>query len=322
MSKAFKIAAIIAALLVVVGGILFVAVMAANDWNFRILSTARYETNTYEITEDFADLSICTDTADVVLLPTTDGTCKVVCHEQENVKHSVAVSNGTLVVQASDMRKWYDHIGIFSFGSPKLTVYLPEAQYSTLAIETDTGDMEIPKSFQFSSINISASTGDVTVRASALEHIKIATSTGKICVDGVSANALELSTSTGDVAVTAVVCEGEIRIGVSTGETRLSDVSCKNLTTSGSTGEVFLKNVTALETLSVERSTGDVKLERCDATEIFIKTDTGDVEGSLLSEKIFFTQTDTGDVEVPRTSSGGRCEITTDTGDIAIEICH
>ena len=49
-------------------------------------------------------------------------------------------------------------------------------------------------------------------------------------------------------------------------------------------------------------------------------TDTGDVKGSLLSEKIFIPTTDTGDVDVPKTVTGGRCEITTDTGDIKITV--
>ena len=70
----------------------------------------------------------------------------------------------------------------------------------------------------------------------------------------------------------------------------------------------------------IERSTGDIELNGCDAGEIFIETDTGNVEGTLLSEKVFVVTTDTGDKRVPNTTSGGRCEITTDTGDIYITI--
>ena len=62
---------------------------------------------------------------------------------------------------------------------------------------------------------------------------------------------------------------------------------------------------------------------RCDRSapaELFVETDTGDVRGSLLTEKTFIVQTDTGSVDVPETTTGGKCEITTDTGDIEIEI--
>ena len=61
-------------------------------------------------------------------------------------------------------------------------------------------------------------------------------------------------------------------------------------------------------------------LSDCDASEIFVKTDTGDVRGTLLSEKVFIIKTSAGDVSVPETVTGGKCEISTDTGDIKIGI--
>ena len=57
-----------------------------------------------------------------------------------------------------------------------------------------------------------------------------------------------------------------------------------------------------------------------DAAELEISTDTGDVKGSLLTEKVFITRSDTGRIRVPETVTGGKCKITTDTGNIEIEI--
>ena len=62
--------------------------------------------------------------------------------------------------------------------------------------------------------------------------------------------------------------------------------------------------------------------EGSDAAEIFVQTSTGDVEGSLLSSKVFIANTDTGKVDVPKSITGGRCEITTDTGDIRISVIN
>ena len=76
----------------------------------------------------------------------------------------------------------------------------------------------------------------------------------------------------------------------------------------------------AAETFSIERNTGDVSFDGSDATEIFVKTTTGQVKGSLLTDKVFVAQTDTGHVDVPKTTTGGRCEITTDTGNVEIEL--
>ncbi len=319
MSRATKIWLIIAASLILLGCIIFGAVMTMREWDFTKLSTNKYETNNYEITENYKNISIVTNTADIVLAPSENSISSVECYEEKNIKHSVTVADGTLVVEVVDTRKWYEHIGI-NFGTPKITVYIPQGEYGALSVKSSTGDVEIPKDFNFTSIDISESTGDVMNLASASEVIKIKTTTGKISLESISAGSLDLSVSTGSVTVLDVRCEGDITVGVSTGKTYLTNVTCKNLMSSGDTGDISLNNVIAKEKFSIDRSTGDVKFEGSDAAEIFVETDTGDVEGSLLSEKVFVVNTDTGEKEVPDMVTGGICEITTDTGDVKITI--
>ena len=288
------------------------------QWDFTKLSTVKYESNDYEIGENYKNISIITDTADIVFAPSENAKTSVVCHEQKNVKHSVTVKDGTLVIALIDTRKWYEHIGI-NFGTPKITVSIPQGEYGTLSVKSSTGDVEIPKAFTFQSIDVSENTGNVTSYASALEVIKIKTSTGAIRVENASAGMLDLSVSTGKVTVSNVTCQGDVKINVSTGKTNLTDTTCKNVISSGDTGDLSLKNVIAAERFSVSRSTGDVKFSGCDAGELSVTTDTGDVTGSLLTDKVFITQTDTGRVDVPKTTTGGRCEIITDTGDITFK---
>ncbi len=319
MSKQAKIWLIIAVFLVLIGCIIFGGAMKMLKWDFTKLSTAKYETNEYEIDEDYINLSILTDTADIKFMPSENLKSSVVCYEQKNVKHSVAVKNGTLEIKVVDTRKWYEHIGIF-FTSPKITVYIPQGKYGTLSLNSSTGDIEIPKDFKFESIDILNSTGAVTNYASVLESIKIRTSTGSICVKSISARALDLSVSTGKVTVSDVICEADVKINVSTGKANIINTKCKSVISSGSTGDIYLSNVIAKEKFFIERNTGDVKLDGCDADEIFLETDTGDITGSLLTDKVFIAQSDTGSVNVPKTVNGGRCEITTDTGDIEITI--
>lgn len=305
--------------LVVIGLIILGGVMTMLNWDFGKLSTVKYETNTHIINDHFANISLIVDTADISFTPSEDGCCKVVCFEETNLKHSVTVEDGTLNIQKRDERKWYEHIGI-NFRSPKITVYLPSGEYGSLIIQTDTSDTKIAKDFKFERMDIAQSTGDVINYASAVESIQIKASTGKITAEGISAKAIDLSTSTGAIVASEIACEGNITTNVSTGKTSLTNITCKNLSSSGNTGDGVLKNVIAAEKFSIKRSTGDIQLEGCDAAEISITTDTGDVRGTLLSDKVFIVQTDTGRVDVPKTTSGGRCEITTDTGDIKIAI--
>lgn len=283
------------------------------------LSTVKYETNIREMTETFENISISSETADIRFVLSGDDTCKVECYEDEKAKHSVSVENNTLVIRLVDQKSWYDHIG-FNLGSQKITVYLPKAEYKELSIKESTGYVELPKDFTFARADISAATGNINFFSAAKDVIKLKTNTGNIRVEDTSANSLDLSVTTGKVTVKNVKCLGDVTLSVSTGETNLSGISCENFRSNGTTGYISLNNVIAKNKLSVERSTGDVKFVGCDAAEIFVRTNTGDVTGSLLSDKVFITDTDTGHVDVLKTTTGGRCEIISNTGDIRIDI--
>jgi DUF4097 and DUF4098 domain-containing protein YvlB len=320
MKRTAKILLIVAITLIVIGLIVFVIAMSAAGWDFSKLGSANYETNTVEITADFDNLFIESKTADITLRPSDDGSCKVVCREQENRKHTVAVEDRTLSVRMTESGKWYDFLSFFSFGSPTITVYLPEKTYAALTVNTGTGRIELPGGFTFHSIDISGSTGDVVCGASSEDRTRIALSTGSITLSGASAGAYDLSVSTGDVRMDSVITEGDITVTVTTGRAELGKISCRNLYSSGTTGDLSLSQVLASDAFSITRSTGSIRFDQCDAEQLAVRTTTGDVRGTLLSDKVFLTETTTGSVSVPKTTAGGRCEISTRTGDIEIGI--
>lgn len=299
MNKSLKICLILAICAILSGIIIFGVVMSALGWDFTKLSTVEFETNEYEVSEKFNNITVTVDTADIVFAVSDDEKCRVVCYEETKMLHTVSVESNTLTINVVNEKSWYDYIGL-NFSSPKIIVYLPNTEYNSLVVNGDTGNVEIPKDFKFNNMDISIHTGDVNCYASVSESAKIAATTGNIHADGISATSLDLSVSTGD--------------------TILSNIKCQNLTSTGSTGDISLKNVIATEKISVKRSTGDVKFDRSDAGEIIIETNTGNVTGTLLSEKVFITKTNTGKINVPKTTSGGKCEITTSTGNIKISI--
>lgn len=338
MRNATKIWLTAATVLLLIGSVIFVGVMCFLKWDFTRLDTQGYQTNAHEPVEEFESISVHTRGATVAFLPSDNGACRVVCYEKENLKHAVEVTDGTLTVRVEDTRKWYHHIGLFSH-NPAVTVYLPRTEYQTLTVKGSTGDVSIPKELAFAGIDVEVSTGDVQnyasttgdIRlqadtgniknyASAAGNIRIQTNTGDIHAEGFSCNALSLSVTTGRVNVASVTCTGDVTLNVSTGDATLTELSCNSLMTDGDTGELSLHHVTAAGRFAIERSTGDVHFDGCDAAEIAVKTDTGDVTGTLRSDKVFLISTDTGSVEVPKTIAGGRCEITTDTGDIKITV--
>lgn len=245
------------------GLLVFVITMSVNGWDFHTLDTGNYQTTTHEISEDFNEIFVESDTADVVFLTATDGKAKVVCYEEENLKYSVQVKDGKLTIRETDTRKWYEYIGIFHFESAEISVYLPQSTALSLFVETDTGDVDA-NGFTF-------------------EKLAIETDTGDVALHNVVADTVHISVDTGDIQLTDVVANSKLQI---------------------------------------ETDTGDVEFVRCDANEIFVETDTGDVEGTLLTPKTFFAYSRTGDVVVPYPSEGGRCAITSNTGDIELRIAQ
>ncbi|MBE6547960.1 MAG: DUF4097 domain-containing protein [Ruminococcaceae bacterium] len=314
-----KVWIIIAASLVVAGGLIFVGALSSVGFDFSKLNTQKYVTNTYDISDDFSNIIINCDTADVVFKLSEDGKCKVVCNEQEKLFHEVSVKDGALVIDIIDSRAWYDHISFFG-DSSEIILYLPANDYGALNISTDTGDINIPKELGFGSISIKASTADINVSASAKGKMSIKTSTGDVILNNVTAKEMELSASTGDISVTSAIVEGYIVAETDTGEVRMTTVHSKGVMITVDTGDITLNSVISTDTFDIKGDTADVRFIGCDAEAITVETDTGDVTGTLLSDKIFITKTSTGDISVPESTSGGRCKVTTSTGDIKLSI--
>ena len=276
------------------------AALALMGFDFTGLSTVRYVTNTCEVEESFRDIAVRAGDAKVAFAPSEDGRCRVVCREDEKRPHSVRVEGDALTVAEAGEKGW----ALFSLSlgeDPAITVYLPEAAYGALSVTGDTGDVDIPGDFAFDSIDVKLDTGDVSCRASSGGDIAIRTDTGRITASDLSARDMELTSDTGDVALSRVTLAG-------------------GLTLREDTGKAALEAVVASGGFDLESDTGSVRFDGCDAGTIRVKTDTGDVTGTLLTAKAFAAKSGSGKVEVPVSGEGGRCEITTGTGDIRLEV--
>lgn len=280
MSKKTKIWLIVGVSLVLVGCIIFGGVMTVLKWDFSKLSTNSFETNRYEISDTFKDISVSAVTTDINFVPTEDSKVSVVCYENKKIKYSVAVKNNSLVIEEVDYRKWYEYLGI-NVGKRKITVYLPKGEYGNITVKNTTGDIELPQGFTFASAEFSVTTGDVAFKASVT---------------------------------------GDVNLKSTTGDIELTDVRCNALTANGTTGDIKMNNVIADGKITLKRTTGDVEFKACDAAELFIKVTTGHIEGTLLSSKKFEASAATGRVEVPQSEQGGLCKVTTTTGKIKISI--
>ena len=317
MKRTVKLLFIIAATLILAGGLLFTCVLWASGWDFTKLNSSDYESETKEISEDFDSITVSSDTTDILLALSENGKTYVDFYKKTDSLYYVSVIDGALTIELSE-EKWYKDI--FDFGQETVTIYIPEKKFADLVIDSSTSDIKISEGLQFENINISLSTGDVKSYASAVNGIKITASTGDIYLENVSAKSIELSVSTGEINLKNVNCDDEIKLSVSTGDTELENVQCGSIVSTGDTGDLTLTNVVAKGKYNIKRSTGDIMLNNCDAGEIYIETSTGYVKGNLLTEKVFIVKSSSGDVDVPETVTGGICKINTSTGDVELTV--
>lgn len=303
MSRNAKRWLIASVILVLLGVVVFVTAFLALGFDFKKISTQKYEKNTYELKEEFDNISIDISTAKVTLAVSEDGSCKVECLERAKEKSSVVIEDGTLVIQTVDTRKWYEKVFDFEFYKYVVSISLPKADYDSLQIGTDVGDVEVPGGLSFRSIDIACDTGNIMCNASASEQMEIRSDVGKI-------------------SLSAIDTDGSINVKADTGDISFTDIKCGSFAAESNIGNVILKNVVSKGMFSAKTDTGDVKFDGCDGASVLISTDIGDVEGTFLTDKIIFAESSLGSVNVPKSTTGGQCEISADTGDIKIKIAQ
>ena len=332
MKSKLKVMLLIFAVMIPCGALIFAGAMSVLGWNFGKLSAKNTVENEHKLIEDFDEIEIVTDEADIKLVIAENGEGRVVCREHSRARHSVSVENGKLTVRVKNEKKWYDYISFYNEES--LTLYLTRAQYSALTVNGTTADVTLPEGLTLGTLDIDVTTADVSLKSAVEGSATVKVSTGDVFVKSTALGALSVTATTGDITLEGVTVSGNLTTHVSTGDVVIRNTECKELLTEGGTGDLHTNalraeklcakrttgTLTLEDTIATEMrlnaSTGDITLTRCDGEEIYITTTTGDVRGTLLTDKVFIARANTGRVETPKTITGGRCEITTGTGDI------
>ena len=313
MKKRTMIALIVAAALIITGGIILVLGLFFAGGSNGESKLVRQEIT---IQEHFDTVAIDTDDCDVkfAMFSGRDD-CMVEVHSYKNVKHTAAVENGTLKIQMVDERNWTDHVNIGWTESMRMTVYLPAAEYESLQVRTASGDITLGQQPVFLETQLRTNTGDISCVGVSGDVLDCLTSTGDITVQNSAPNILKLQSDTGDFKV-SVVAGDEIHLKTDTGEVEVQNANAKTVICTTDTGDVELEKVLAEDYLQVFTDAGDIHITNSDAVTANIETNTGDVSGNFLTPKWFSAFSDTGDVTVPNTPEGGECRIESNTGDI------
>ncbi len=259
-------------------------------------------------------LEIDSDSAELKLIPASDGICRVVCTEGAGRSHKVWTNEGTLHVERSS--RW--SLFRFSVSKDYIHIYLPGREYESLWVESSSGGVGVPDDFRFRTAIITVSSGGVGFAADVTEELNIQASSGGVAVSDASPDTLNVKASSGGVAL-ADMNPGTVSVHLSSGGLKLENVRCKSLSAESSSGGMRLSNVIADGTVRLECSSGSIRLDDCDAAELYIECTSGAVSGHLLTPKTYSASATSGSVRVPTGSGGGLCVVKTTSGSIRFD---
>ena len=315
MKTGTKIALIIAVSLIIVGITVFTTAMFTLDFDFSKLNTTEYTTNTYEYTDLVKNIEVDLETTDITILPASDDEIKVVCFEDEESTHNVFVENNILKIDSPD-KKWFEYISIGSFEHAKISLYIPDGNYSTLTVENSTGDITISDLAFSDKISADCDTGDIYISNVMTDLLDADTTTGHLTIENIAPTVNTETTTSNSVIV--AINPMDIEANATTGSITFQNVTVGgNITAKASTGDVKFENTKAKD-LNVKTSTGDITFNKSDAKNIYAKASTGDVTGTILTAKTFNADSSTGKITVPATTGDGVFEVKTSTGEINI----
>ena len=249
---------ITATAILLIGAVLFAVGFAMNGFDIWRLSSETRAEASYVITDTFSSINISSSSADVTVLPSSDGTCRIDCKETERITHDVKVVNGALTITKRDDRNWYQKIGFMP--KMKVTVYLPEEEYGNLTAETNTGNISIKGSFIFENVNLECDTGNITFKNSTAKILKIEADTGNITFKNSTAKILKIEADTGDVKIIDSDAD-EVYIETDTGDVKGHFLTDKIFRTKSDTGKVRVPKSTVGGICYIETDTGDIIFE-------------------------------------------------------------
>ena len=216
MKKGTIIALVLAILLLLSGGVMLVLGLSfAEDGT----QSPKLNERTVPIADPFTDLTVKTADCDVSLhLVSTWEEARVEFAEYSQTKHQVSMENGTLRIELTDHRRWFDWVGVF-WEDMQIRIYLPVGEYAGVHIITDTGDIEMPAYLTAQDVTLYSDTGDVYSEAQA-KYVSAETDTGHIVVCACNPEFVVAKSDTGSIRLPAAWKDRNYHIETDTGRIR------------------------------------------------------------------------------------------------------
>ena len=244
------------------------------------LDTATYIERNEIVNEPFTEVVIDCDAADVTVLPSPDGVCRVESKVNQDFDYSMTVEDGKLRI-CYEAGVWYRHLHVHLVKT-YITVYLPEKQYKGLKIDLISGDVVV-KDLQIEKSEIETISGDVKVNDWNGDLLDIETTSGDVELKNCSTDTLSVETVSGDIEIEDLVAKGAITLDCTSGDIEFSRMDGADLrieTVSGDVEGSLLSN----KHFIAKSTSGDIDIPDSDSSagKCIAKTTSGDIEIKIV----------------------------------------
>ena len=305
MKKSFWISIIVAGGLIL-AGLACIAVGHGLGGHRILMEDSLYDGHTvdgtHHISQDFDRIRINVIAAGVELIPSEDDKCRVMTKDSEYVEYTVSVVEDTLVVRATDTRKWYERLFAPSVSGRSVKVALPREEYKSLIVETVSGQVNINVRYTFSEdVTLTSTSGTIGTAAAIGGHLDLRSTSGDLCAMGF------LNT------VTARSTSGKVTLG---GKTVLGDCTATTADLETTSGEIRVRTVT-LDSLTAQTGSGGIRMESVTVTEATdLETTSGEIILLYTTCGTLTAETGSGGIDLTDTTVTGHIQAETTSGSI------
>ena len=226
----------IALVLIGIGALIFCGALASSGFNPLELSrsVSGYEQRSAQFVGPFSRVSIEDVDANVRILPTKDARCTVYYDETDRSGYHLNIQDDALVI--AHERSWLDSFGII-MSAPKLTVYLPEAQYDAVDVRVVSGSIQI-EGLDIKEMDLATTSGKIQLSdANVTGEVALKTISGGIKVEALRAGSLTAKTTSGGIRLDDVDAE-ELELHSTSGSIKGELMSGKEFEASSVSGRI------------------------------------------------------------------------------------
>ena len=267
------------------------------------LAAAEFQEKTHTITEPFTKLNIQTISSSIEILPASDGTCRIVCDDNEKLYHSFSITESAQGVQLNinqhDDWQWYEMLyGLYRVDELKVQIYLPEAEYELLHANSASGDITVAPDFRFQTVDTYTSSGNTKLTDLHAGHLAVHSISGDLILRNLEMTEDAYIDSTSGFMQIENLKATNITTRSSSGGTALENISSNYLRATSVSGEIRVMGSSFCDTSFFETSSGNVEIVDSDCGEQTVEVISGNVTLQDVSGISLNARSSSGDISL------------------------